>query len=181
MLNFEDSFLYDLSINRVFLRKFALPKASKQNKMIVDNLKNASYYYNVNKGFEKAFAFLENIDLETCVEGTFQIDGSNIKAIISTNELKNRNNATLETHQKHIDIQIPLSQPETYGWKSASTIDKPKDNYDAVRDIELYNDVPSTYFTLSLGEFAIFLPEDAHAPLIGVGELKKIIFKIPVD
>lgn len=150
--------------------------------MIVDNLKNASHYYNVHKGFEKAFAFLEKIDFETCEEGTFDVDGNNIKAIISTNELKNKNNATLETHQKHIDIQIPLSQTETYGWKSTATIDKTKNNYNAVKDLELYDDdAPSTYFTLSPGEFAIFLPEDAHAPLIGVGEIKKIIFKIPVD
>ena len=149
--------------------------------MIVDNLKNASLYYSMHKGFEKAFTYLAKTDFATCEEGTIEINGSNIKAIISSNALKNKSNATLEAHQKQIDIQIPLSQTETYGWKSLSSIDKTKDNYDATNDIELYDDTPSTYITLTPGEFVIFFPEDAHAPLIGEGEVKKVIFKVPLD
>lgn len=150
--------------------------------MIIDNLKNASQYYNVHKGFEKAFDFLITLDLETCEEGTFEVDGNNVKAIISTNKLRSKDDAILETHQKHIDIQIPLSHTETYGWKSANTIYRTNNNYDEEKDLELYHeDVPTTYFTLSPSEFVIFHPEDAHAPLIGTGEIKKIIFKIHVD
>ena len=123
--------------------------------MIVDNLKNASLYYKVHEKFEKAFDFLKTLDLDACQEGTFEVDGKNIKAIISTNELKNKDDAILETHQKHIDIQLPISHKETYGWKSADTIDKTIDKYDAEKDLELYvDDIPSIYFTLLPGEFA---------------------------
>ena len=149
--------------------------------MIIDNLKNASRYYNVHKGFKEAFAYLEKLNLESCNNGTFNVNGNNIVAIFSTNELKNKNEAILETHQKHIDIQIPLSQAETYGWKAIASLNKTQVNYDLEKDLELYDDIPSTFITVRPGEFAIFLPEDAHAPLIGVGEIKKIIFKISVD
>ncbi len=175
-------FYFTCVYNSVFLCKFVKVRILKHKDMIVDNLKNASLYYNVAKGFEKAFNFLNTLDLETCEEGTFEVDGEKVKAIITSDKLKNKDAAVLETHQKHIDIQIPLSQNETYGWKSANTLDKTTDNYDAAKDLELYPDVtPTTYVTLLPGEFVIFLPEDVHAPLIGNGDIKKIIFKILVD
>ena len=53
--------------------------------------------------------------------------------------------------------------------------------YDSENDFELFHDTPTTYFSLTPGEFVVFLPQDAHAPLIGSGELRKIIFKIAID
>ncbi|MEJ7678546.1 MAG: YhcH/YjgK/YiaL family protein [Segetibacter sp.] len=41
-----------------------------------------------------------------------------------------------------------------------------------------YNDKPDTYFTLQAGQFAIFYPEDVHAPQIGEGPIKKLVVKI---
>lgn len=149
--------------------------------MIVDNIKNAPLYYNVHKRFQTAFEFLETIDFNSCNEGTFEVDGNNIKSIISTNNLKAKSDAVLETHKKYIDIHIPISDNETFGWKSAKELEYSIDSYDSENDFELFRDIPTTYFTISPGEFAVFLSEDAHAPLIGVGELKKIIFKIAID
>ncbi len=40
--------------------------------MIIDNIKNASLYYNIHKRFKMAFDFLETIDLNNTVEGTFE-------------------------------------------------------------------------------------------------------------
>ena len=31
------------------------------------------------------------------------------------------------------------------------------------------------------GAFCIFFPEDAHAPLVSAGNIRKVIFKIAVD
>ena len=149
--------------------------------MIIDNVKNASLYYNVNKRFKKAFEYLETIDFNNCNEGNYEIEGNNIKSIISSNILKNKSDALLETHKKYIDIHIPISDSETFGWRSAKKLENSIDDYDSDKDFELFRDLPTTYFTISPGEFAVFLSEDAHAPLIGTGELKKIIFKIAID
>ena len=148
--------------------------------MIADNIHNASYYYNVHKRFKKAFDFLKSVDLNTCTEGTYVID-ENIKMIISSNTLKNKCDSLLETHQKYIDIHIPLSQSETFGWKSAIKLEKSLGKYDSEKDFELFEDQPTSYFTIQPGEFTIFLSNDGHAPLTGEGELKKIIFKIFID
>lgn len=149
--------------------------------MILDNLRNASLYNNVHKRFKKAFDFLETIDFNKYNEGTFEVDGTNIKSIISTNALKTKSDAVLETHKKYIDIHIPISGYETFGWKSAKKLENSIDEYDSENDFELFRDIPTTYFTISPGEFVIFLSEDAHAPLIGTGELRKLIFKIAID
>ena len=149
--------------------------------MIIDNIKNAHLYYNSHKRFEKAFEFLNSLDLNSCTEGTIEVDGDNIKSIVSNNILKKKEDAPLEAHRKYIDIHVPLSQPETMGWKSILTSSKNINNYDSEKDFELFNDSPTTYVTVMPGEFAIFFSEDAHAPLIGTGELKKLIFKIYID
>lgn len=149
--------------------------------MVIDSLDNAAYYYTMHKRFESAFNFLKTINFKSFLDGTFEVDGNDIKCIISSNELKSKEDAILETHKKYIDIHIPLSQAETFGWKSSESLNKGIDGYDAEKDLELYDDKPSSYFTLLVEEFAIFFPQDGHAPLIGEGEIKKIIFKILFD
>ncbi|MEI8271969.1 MAG: YhcH/YjgK/YiaL family protein, partial [Paludibacter sp.] len=44
----------------------------------------------------------------------------------------------------------------------------------------LYNDKPTCYLTIELGEFFIVYPEDAHAPLIGKGNIRKLIAKVKI-
>ena len=149
--------------------------------MVIDNIYNAPLYYNLHKRFQKAFEFLETIDFNNCEEGSYEADSNNIRLIISSNRLKNKKDALLETHKKYIDIHIPISGNETFGWKSAKRLKNSVAEYDSENDFELFNDSATTYFTIAPGEFVIFLVEDAHAPLIGTGELKKIVFKIAID
>lgn len=149
--------------------------------MIVDNIYNASLYYNINNRFQKAFDYLKTIDLANCKDGSFEVDGKNIIAITSSNSLKIKKNALLETHKRYIDIHIPISGKEIFGWKSAKGPMNSVNKYDSENDFELFHDTPTTYITITPGEFVIFLAEDAHAPLIGSGELRKIIFKIAID
>jgi len=34
------------------------------------------------------------------------------------------------------------------------------------------------YFALTDGQFAIFFPEDVHAPMIGEDEIRKLVIKV---
>ncbi|MBP8115537.1 MAG: YhcH/YjgK/YiaL family protein, partial [Chitinophagaceae bacterium] len=34
------------------------------------------------------------------------------------------------------------------------------------------------YFQLTNGQFVIFFPEDVHAPMIGEGDIKKLVIKV---
>ena len=149
--------------------------------MIIDNIQNASLYYNVHIGFKKAFDFLDTINFNDCSERTLEVDGNDVRLIVSSNQLKNKSEALLETHRRHIDIHIPISDNETFGWKSAKKLENSVDKYNSDDDFELFHDQPTTYFSIPPGNFVVFLPDDAHAPLIGTGILKKLIFKITID
>jgi uncharacterized protein, YhcH/YjgK/YiaL family len=148
--------------------------------MIVDNLANAAHYFSLHPLFEKAFEYIKQLNINTVETGTTEIEGMRLKASIVETQLKPEEEAKLETHKKFIDIQIPVTKAETFGWKSLSTLALSETGYDEANDFELYRDKPSAYVTVLPGEFVIFSPEDGHAPLIGEGSTKKIILKVAV-
>lgn len=148
--------------------------------MIIDSLSNAHRYYDLHPLFKKAFDYL-NSDFGEIPSGTIELDGQSLKAIVSDADLKSKADAKLETHKKYIDIQMPLSKEETFGWKSLSKLENPIEEFNETKDIGFYHDKPSAYIAAQPGEFLIFFPEDAHAPLIGKGETRKVILKIEVQ
>ncbi len=148
--------------------------------MIIDNLVNAARYFQLHPLFEKAFDYLNQLDLDEVETGTTEIEGNQLKVSVVETKLKPETEARLETHQKYIDIQIPLSCAESYGWRSLSSLRDSETGYHEANDIEFYHDRPTTWITLQPGEFVIFTPEDGHAPLVGEGNIRKIIIKIAV-
>ena len=70
------------------------------------------------------------------------------------------------------------SGTEQIGWKPRNTCVNPRGEYNTEKDVIFYNDAPDTYFSLKAGQFAIFFPEDVHAPMIGVGPIKKLVVKV---
>ena len=69
---------------------------------------------------------------------------------------------------------------ETFGY--SPLCDLPAFEYNAEKDITKYGDTkPQTYVTVAPGQFAIFFPQDGHAPcIIEEEEIKKAIFKVKV-
>jgi beta-galactosidase beta subunit len=64
------------------------------------------------------------------------------------------------------------------GWKHLSALGSSEAPFDVENDFALYNEQVSTYFTVEPGEFYVVYPEDAHAPIIGEGVLRKLIVKV---
>jgi YhcH/YjgK/YiaL family protein len=91
---------------------------------------------------------------------------------------RTKDTAFLETHIDMIDIQIPISGAETFGY--TPLCDLPPFEYNAEKDITKYGDTKAqTYVTVKPGQFAIFFPQDGHAPCItDDAEIKKAIFKV---
>ena len=86
--------------------------------------------------------------------------------------------AVIETHNKMIDIQIPLSDAETFGYTQRDLL--PEAEYNEEKDITKIPDLAAdSYLTCQPGMMVIFFPQDGHAPCIaGVPEIKKAIFKV---
>jgi biofilm protein TabA len=150
--------------------------------MIIDTIQNASKYFSVHPLFEKAFAYSSKTDLNTIEMGKYEIDGDSLKAIFSNKKgmAAAESTAKFECHNKHIDIQLCISGPEDFGWKPREKCMLPNGGYNEEKDVQLYNDAPDMFFRLTNGQFAILFPEDVHAPMIGTGEIKKLVIKVKI-
>jgi biofilm protein TabA len=149
--------------------------------MIIDTIANASKYFSVHPLFEKAFAFINDTDLANAADGKSDI-ADVLKAIFSNapGKTKETSLAKFECHNKNIDIQLCIKGLETIGWKPREKAVTPNGDYNAEKDVQFYHDAPDTFFQLTDGQFAIFFPEDVHAPMIGEGEIKKLVIKVKI-
>jgi YhcH/YjgK/YiaL family protein len=141
-------------------------------------LEQADRYVALHLDFLAAIAFLRGEPLNHLPPGRIEIAGA-MYAMVSRSPARHRSEARLEAHRKHIDIQYLIAGIEEMGWRSRSRCQQPLDRYDAEKDIEFFGDTPDSYITVRPGEFAIFFPDDAHAPLIGAGGVHKVVIKVP--
>ncbi len=148
--------------------------------MIIDNLSNAEKYFCIHPIFAKAFEYIRSQNLETIEVGKYEIDGDELRAIVSNKQgmTASESAAKFECHDKHIDIQLCINGKEQLGWKPRDTCTQQKGEYNPEKDVVFYNDAPDMHFQLINGQFAIFFPEDVHAPMIGEGEIKKMVVKV---
>jgi len=148
--------------------------------MIIDTLANAGKYYGLHKNFARAFEYILQQDLDSIEPGKYAIDGAELHASVSSKDGVKAADAKFEAHNNYIDIQVCPAGTEQLGWKPRNTCTQPKDDYNAEKDVIFYNDQPDMYFQLKAGQFAIFFPEDVHAPMIGEGPVKKLVVKVKI-
>ena len=145
--------------------------------MVIDTLENLEKYVSLNPLFKDVVEFIKSNDLNALEAGKHQIKGSDLFVNVQMAKGKTKEESKLETHKKMIDIQIPLTSEETYGYTPLK--DLPEAEYNSDKDITKYEGLADTYVTCKPGEFAIFFPQDGHAPCItDASEIKKAIFKV---
>ncbi|MBN2857769.1 MAG: YhcH/YjgK/YiaL family protein [Candidatus Delongbacteria bacterium] len=147
--------------------------------MIFDKFEKLSRYGSLHPKFKKAFEFLTNTDLGALTTGKHTIDGENIYA--SVNEYLTKEEGYLESHRKHIDIQLITKGKEKIGFAFLNG-QEVKENYDESKDLAFYFG-DCDYLILIPGTFAIFFPEDLHKPGIAAeqtAEVKKIVIKVKI-
>ena len=146
--------------------------------MIIDTLDNLEKYAAINPLFPKVVEFLKANDLSKMADGKYEIEGKDLFVNITVAKGKTPDQAVIETHNKMIDIQIPITDSETFGYTPRENL--PAAEYNAEKDITKIPDLAAeSYITCQPGMMAIFFPQDGHAPCIaGVPEIKKAIFKV---
>jgi biofilm protein TabA len=150
--------------------------------MIIDTIQNASKYFGVHPLFQQAFEYINTVDLQNEADGKSDIDGDNLRAIYSNKKGMSAEEsiAKFECHNKNIDIQLCINGKETIGWKPRGNCVLPKGDYNPDKDVQFYDDAPDMYFQLTNEQFAIFFPEDVHAPMIAEGVVKKLVIKVKI-
>ena len=146
--------------------------------MIIDTIDNLGKYVALNPLFADVVEYLKNNDLQTMEVGKYPIKDKDLFLNLSLAKQRTKDTAFLETHINMIDIQIPITCAETFGYTPLE--DLHDFEYNAEKDITKYGDTKAqTYVTVNPGQMAIFFPQDGHAPcIIEKEEIKKAIFKV---
>ena len=158
--------------------------------MVLDQLTAHHRYHVLHPAFARAFTFLTSADWPQLMPESLAtdrhnwrhpIDGERMYVSIDHIEGRGRDGARLEAHRRYIDIQLTLDGHEEIGWKPVGDCAVTAVAFDAAKDVAFFSDRPDSWLSLPAGHFAIFFPDDAHAPLAGRGTLKKAIVKIAID
>lgn len=152
--------------------------------MILCTIPDALRYANLSPALTTALEWLQNYNAAEFVKGISVIGKSDDKDIIVKSEepaLLPREKARLEAHRQYIDIHVPLKGTEIMGWTPVSATKHKNGEYDAGNDIVFFGDSAHSLLHVKVGQLAVFFPEDAHAPNIGLGNHRKLCIKVPVE
>jgi len=147
--------------------------------MILDTLPRAGSYVALHSAFAAAFDFLNSAALPSLTPGRHDLDGDRLFVLINHQDGRTHAGARLEAHRRYIDIQLTLAGDEEIGWAPIAACEQ-RTVFDAARDIGFFDDRPRVWLPVPPGTFAIFFPEDAHAPLAGRGPVQKAVVKVAV-
>jgi YhcH/YjgK/YiaL family protein len=149
--------------------------------MILDRIQNAAQYGPVPPGLDQALRFLAQTDLTKLALGRHAIAGDRLYAIVAKDDGRGHERARLEAHRRYIDIQYVVSGTEEIGWRSCASCASIATPYDPAKDVMFFGDTPETWLILPAGHFAVFFPDDAHAPLAGRSVVHKVVVKVAVE
>jgi YhcH/YjgK/YiaL family protein len=150
--------------------------------MIVDTLNNIEFYKEIDIDFYKGLVFIKNAspDIEL---GEYPIS-DRAKAIVMEYETKLKNDFGYEAHKNVIDIQYCIINTERIPWSNVQRL-TPNTEYNIEKDFTFFDMIePQGEVITGDDVFAIFYPQDAHAPVYSAGEpckIKKIVIKVKVN
>jgi len=146
--------------------------------MIIAKLSDHKRYEAMHPLLKDLFDYLTVNDLTSAPAGRITIKGDELFINVNDSTLQKREEQKLEVHRKYLDVHIPLSCAEDFGWRHISTLGESDAPFDEENDFALYTAESQNWFTLRPGEFCIVYPEDAHAPIVGEGQIRKLVAKI---
>jgi len=151
--------------------------------MTIDTLAQCSRYLALSPRFAAAFEYLQELPANPPV-GRHELDGDRCFALVQSYATKPRAEAKFEAHQKYADIQFIQAGRETMLWSPLAALAQPLQPYNATKDVTYFAVPPRvTPINVNAGEFAIFFPEDGHAPCLdcdGRVEVRKVVIKVLV-
>lgn len=144
--------------------------------MVIDKLENFGQYVSLNPLFPQVAEFLATHDLASLEVGRITLQGNDLYINVAMGKPKSKEQSRLETHKYMLDIQIPVTDDEYMGY--TPTEDLPEAPYNTEKDVTKYDGLAESYIKVKAGMFALFFPQDGHAPGINPVGLKRVVFKV---
>lgn len=148
--------------------------------MIVSNLQNSRRVESLHPLFKTLFDYVKSHDLLHADLGRIELKGDELFINNVNPECLPADKQVLELHRDYIDVHILLEGAERIGWKAIEDLTTEVKPYEKEGDCALYSDVSTAFVDLLPGQFAIVYPEDPHAPIIGMGKIRKLIGKVRI-
>lgn len=147
--------------------------------MIYDTLEHALAYKGLSKNLDTALDFLAGYT--PAEDGRIEIDGTNVYATLSRPVFRELDDGRWEAHRRYIDIHVDYAEGEAIGVKPAASVNSWQP-YDEAKDCAFsLESGEGTLVRMAKGSFLITFPWDAHKPLLGSGEGKKLVVKVLCD
>jgi YhcH/YjgK/YiaL family protein len=151
--------------------------------MIADVLKNRQIYAAISPRIKTSLEYIAKTDFSAMEPGRYELDGSNIFALVQAYDSIPKEQGKWECHKKYIDIQYIAEGAEQIGCNNIGQM-KITTEYNPEKDIAFLSG-DGDFITFSKGSYGIFFPEDAHMPKIALnnvpGKVKKVVIKIKVE
>jgi YhcH/YjgK/YiaL family protein len=151
--------------------------------MISDTIKNRHLYSAISPRIKTGLDYLANTDFSVMEPGRYELDGSNVFALVQAYNSLPVDQGKWECHRKYIDIQYIAEGIEKIGFTNTGKM-KVSVEYNPEKDVAFLSG-EGDYATLVKGEFGIFFPDDAHQPKVAPGNVpapvKKVVIKVKVD
>ncbi len=121
-----------------------------------------------------------NTDLPALPPGKHAVLGEQIFVIVEACPGRTRAEAKLECHRRYIDIQLVLEGIDEMGWKPLAACTESGNGLRCRARHPLFQRRAVPAGSTPAGSFCLFFPDDAHAPLVSRGMIRKVVVKIAV-
>lgn len=149
--------------------------------MIYDALENAARYAALHPLFPEAFDCIRSYRVSPPAPGKTSLQGEDLIAIVAAQEGGEQVYPQLEAHRRYIDIQAALEGEFLVGWRPLRRCREQAQAYDEAKECALFDDEPEFAVPVGAGRFAVFFPEDAHAPASPERRLLKVVMKVRIS
>ena len=102
-------------------------------------MQDAERYYCLHPLLEKLFDYVATHDLSQVPAGRVTIQGDDLFINVTDATLLPREERKMEVHRAYLDVHIPLSCAEEFGWRHTETLPAPDAPFDEAADCALYS------------------------------------------
>ena len=151
--------------------------------MISDTIKNKKQYAGMSPRMKAAFDYLSGTDFSKIEAGKYELDGSNLFALVQAYDSIPKEQGKLECHRNYIDIQYIVEGVEQIGFQNVDVM-RVTTEYNPGKDIAFLSG-EGDFVTLPKNSYVIFFPQDAHMPKVAFNnkpvKVKKVVMKIKIN
>jgi biofilm protein TabA len=134
----------------------------------------------------KGLEYLRRTDFSRTEIGKYEIEGSQIFALVQEQEIGPKAGRRPEAHLRNIDIQYVIEGTDVIGYGLPDPANEVAEDLLSEKDCVFYKNVQAeTDLVLTSGMYAIFFPEEVHRPNCQYGttggQLRKVVVKIAAE